>query len=154
VCLLTILLFYSSIHMHLRRRRYTLRTVHKTELRTTSARLLTPSCYRRTTTYALNTYYTSSLSSSIMASVFVQPHAHPRGFLLHSHHHQSSYKDQAPVIPQPQPVVAKPPPTDPYYGHEETAKICARFIRHVFNCPPDSNQPCKFIRRLTCCCIF
>ncbi len=24
---------------------------------------------------------------------------------------------------------------DPYYGHEETAKLCARFITHLFACP-------------------
>src|ERR1700761_6249076 len=54
----------------------------------------------------------------------------------------------SPVIPQPQPVVAKLPPTNPYYGHEETAKICARFIKHVFNCPPDRNQPCESISQV------
>jgi hypothetical protein len=25
--------------------------------------------------------------------------------------------------------------SDSYYGHEETAKICARFVSHTFNCP-------------------
>ncbi|KAI0079277.1 hypothetical protein K474DRAFT_1673492 [Panus rudis PR-1116 ss-1] len=34
---------------------------------------------------------------------------------------------------------------DPYYGHEEVAKICARFVKHVFNCPdlppPSSTNP-------------
>src|ERR1700761_7344873 len=49
------------------------------------------------------------------------------------------------VLPQPQPVVRKQPPTDLYYGHEETAKICACFIRYVFNRPPGSNPPCKYI---------
>ena len=24
---------------------------------------------------------------------------------------------------------------DPYYGHEETAKICSRFVTHLFACP-------------------
>ncbi|KAI1791234.1 cyclin-like protein [Ganoderma leucocontextum] len=24
---------------------------------------------------------------------------------------------------------------DPYYGHEETAKVCARFVTHLFACP-------------------
>ncbi|KAH9942195.1 uncharacterized protein BXZ73DRAFT_97614 [Epithele typhae] len=24
---------------------------------------------------------------------------------------------------------------DPYYGHEETAKLCARFVTHLFACP-------------------
>ncbi|KAI0696661.1 hypothetical protein C8T65DRAFT_832721 [Cerioporus squamosus] len=26
-------------------------------------------------------------------------------------------------------------PGDPYYGHEETAKLCARFVTHLFACP-------------------
>ncbi|CCO29291.1 hypothetical protein BN14_03299 [Rhizoctonia solani AG-1 IB] len=26
-------------------------------------------------------------------------------------------------------------PADQYYGHEETAKMCARFITHLFSCP-------------------
>src|ERR1700761_4785450 len=111
---------------------------------------LLPSCHRCTTTYALNTDSTSSLNSSIMASVTIRPSVYPHGFRFHSYHHQSSYQDQAPVLPQPQPVVAKPLPTDPYYGHEETTKICARFIRYVFNCPPDSNQPRKFIFQSSC----
>jgi len=42
------------------------------------------------------------------------------------------------------------PPSYPLYGYEETAKICARFIRHVFNCPPDSIQPCKSIAQSVC----
>src|ERR1700761_5399975 len=83
-----------------------------------------------------------------MASVAVQLAAHPHGYLLHSHHHQLSYQERAPVIPQPQPVVAKLPPTDPYYSHEETTKICARFIRHVFNCSPDLNQSCESIGQI------
>src|ERR1700761_1256189 len=137
VCLLIVLLFYSSLHMHLppltihhlRCRCYTLKTVPKSELRTTSACLLTPSpyhhlpsCHRCITTYTLNTDSTSSLNSSIMASVAVRPSVYPHGFCFHSYHHQSSYQDHAPFLPQPQPVVAKPPPTDPYYGHEETTK--------------------------------
>src|SRR6201996_2750959 len=72
--------------------------------------------------YTLNTDSTSSLNSSIMASVAVRPSVYPHGFCFHSYHHQSSYQDHAPFLPQPQPVVAKPPPTDPYYGHEETTK--------------------------------
>ncbi|TFK82055.1 hypothetical protein K466DRAFT_530947, partial [Polyporus arcularius HHB13444] len=26
-------------------------------------------------------------------------------------------------------------PAAPYYGYEETAKLCARFLKHVFGCP-------------------
>jgi hypothetical protein len=31
----------------------------------------------------------------------------------------------------------QPPPTrpDPYYGHENTARLCSRFIIHLFACP-------------------
>src|ERR1700761_6846807 len=131
VCLLIVLLFYSSLHIHpppltihhLRCRCYTLKTVPKSELPTTSARLLTPSpyhhlpsCHRRTTTYTLNTDSTSSLNSSIMASVAVRPSVYPHGFCFHF------YQDHAPFLPQPQPVVAKAPPTDPYYNHEEMTK--------------------------------
>jgi hypothetical protein len=31
----------------------------------------------------------------------------------------------------------QPPPTrpDPYYGHENTARLCGRFITHLFTCP-------------------
>src|ERR1700761_6250370 len=98
-------------------------TLSRPSLRATSARLLTPSpyhhlpsCHHRTTTYTLNTNSTSSLNSSIMASVAVRPSVYPHGFCIHS------YQDHAPFLPRPQPVVAKPPPTDPYYGHEETTK--------------------------------
>ncbi|KAI0038506.1 hypothetical protein FA95DRAFT_1452910, partial [Auriscalpium vulgare] len=32
--------------------------------------------------------------------------------------------------------------TDPYHGHEETAKLCARYLSHVFACPTSpTNQP-------------
>ncbi|OCH86080.1 hypothetical protein OBBRIDRAFT_738657 [Obba rivulosa] len=39
------------------------------------------------------------------------------------------------------PTRPAPPPTshssnsDPYYGHEETAKLCAHFVTHLFACP-------------------
>ena len=59
-------------------------------------------------------------------------------------------QDQAPVLHQPQPVVAKPPPSYPLYDYEETAKICARIMWHVFYCPLNSNQPCKFIFQSGC----
>src|SRR6201996_799171 len=111
-----------TIH-HLCRQCYTLKTVPKSELQTTSTHLLTPSpyhllpsCHRCTTTYTLNTDSTSSFNSSIMASVAVRPSVYPHGFCFHS------YQDHDPVLLRPQPVVAKPPPTDPYYGHEETTK--------------------------------
>ncbi|KAG8734375.1 hypothetical protein FRC10_011755 [Ceratobasidium sp. 414] len=35
-------------------------------------------------------------------------------------------------------------PADQYYGHEDTAKMCARFITHLFSCPdvpPATSQP-------------
>ncbi|EIW54464.1 uncharacterized protein TRAVEDRAFT_52169 [Trametes versicolor FP-101664 SS1] len=37
-------------------------------------------------------------------------------------------------------ITARPPGahaavTDPYYGHEETAKLCSRFVTHLFTCP-------------------
>ena len=28
-----------------------------------------------------------------------------------------------------------PDTKDPYYGHEDTAKLCARFVTHLFACP-------------------
>ncbi|KAH8104386.1 hypothetical protein DFH11DRAFT_1498460, partial [Phellopilus nigrolimitatus] len=34
---------------------------------------------------------------------------------------------------------------DTYYGHEETSKICSRFVAHTFNCPellPAPPSPC------------
>jgi len=44
------------------------------------------------------------------------------------------------ATPTSHPMVA-----DPYYGHEETAKICARFVTHLFACPEHvattSSQP-------------
>jgi hypothetical protein len=44
------------------------------------------------------------------------------------------------VAPPPVPTKAaapQPPPTrpDPYYGHENTARLCGRFITHLFACP-------------------
>jgi len=57
------------------------------------------------------------------------------------HNQQPPYQDPVPSAP-PQPAPQhKSHPSDPYYGHEELSRVCARFIRHVFNCPPDSNQP-------------
>jgi len=44
---------------------------------------------------------------------------------------------QAPVVP--------PPPSDPYYGHSDTAHLCQRFIQALFACPnrppPSSASP-------------
>jgi Cyclin, N-terminal domain len=72
--------------------------------------------------------------AAAIASVVPQ---HPAGFLLNSHHPQPVYPDPAPSAQTTAPVAPKPQPTDPYYGHEETARLSARFIRHVFNCPSD-----------------
>ncbi|ESK97315.1 alternative cyclin pcl12 [Moniliophthora roreri MCA 2997] len=39
-----------------------------------------------------------------------------------------------PMPPTSQPTVAHSRP-DPFYGHENTARLCARFITHLFACP-------------------
>ncbi|TXT11830.1 uncharacterized protein COLE_02240 [Cutaneotrichosporon oleaginosum] len=38
---------------------------------------------------------------------------------------------------------SRPRPVDPYYGHEETALLCARFISSLFQCPniPSATHP-------------
>jgi hypothetical protein len=44
----------------------------------------------------------------------------------------------SPIFNQPaKPAQPQPPPTrpDPYYGHESTARLCGRFITHLFACP-------------------
>lgn len=66
----------------------------------------------------------------------VQPQ-HP-GFLLNNPQPQQ-YPDPAPSVQPTAPVVPRSQPADPYYGHEDTARLCGRFIRHVFNCPADPN---------------
>ncbi|CDO69607.1 hypothetical protein BN946_scf184875.g10 [Trametes cinnabarina] len=38
----------------------------------------------------------------------------------------------SPQSPPPSPLSVQ---TDPYYGHEETAKLCSRFVTHLFACP-------------------
>ncbi|KAI0368959.1 cyclin-like protein [Pilatotrama ljubarskyi] len=48
--------------------------------------------------------------------------------------HPSPFRRQN-KIAAPRPPGAHPPPADPYYGHEETAKLCARFVTHLFACP-------------------
>src|ERR1700761_4325094 len=98
------------------------------------------------------TYY-MTLSTYLLSIFVVQPVAHPHGFLLHSYHHQSSNQDQdqPPVLPCTQPAITTVQPIELYYYHKETAKnICYRLIRHVFNCPSDSNQPCKLIAQSIC----
>jgi len=57
---------------------------------------------------------------------------------------------RTPVLLPPQPVVAKLPSAYSLYSYEETAKICTRFIRCVFSCPLDSNQPGKLIAQSVC----
>src|SRR6201996_7323665 len=91
--------------------------------------------------------YTTS-SSQILSTRLVQPAPHPHAFLLHSHHTSSCQPRFRP--PSTSTRSRKPLLTDPFYGREEMTKICARIIRHVFNCPPDSNQPCKFIFQSSC----
>src|ERR1700761_2133342 len=92
-----------------------------------------------------------TLSTYLLSIFAVQPVAHPRGFLIHSHYHQSSNQDQALVLPCPQPAIATVRLIEPYLYHKETAKkSCYRFIRHVFHCPSDSNQPCKLIAQSIC----
>jgi hypothetical protein len=46
---------------------------------------------------------------------------------------QSQPRPQSPV--RRSSSAAKPKSADPYYGHEETAKMCARFITALFSCP-------------------
>jgi hypothetical protein len=75
-----------------------------------------------------------------MSVVAQPPPAHPHGFLM-----QPAVGTQPQQSQPSQPVQAttapsKPNPADPYYGHEYQARLCARFVRHVFLCPSDSNQ--------------
>ena len=86
----------------------------------------------------------STISRKDRALVLGWPLAKPflqsRGFLIDSHHHQSSILGLPPPFP-PQPIVTKLPSSYPLYGYKKTTKLGARSIRHVFKCPPDSNQP-------------
>jgi hypothetical protein len=75
----------------------------------------------------------------LMAAAAVAPVVpqHPAGFLLNNHH-PTTYPEPAPSVQPTAPVAPKPQPSDPYYGHEETARLCGRFIRHVFSCPVET----------------
>jgi hypothetical protein len=49
--------------------------------------------------------------------------------------HPAPAQPTAPQQPK-QPAAAQPgSKPDPYYGHENTARLCARFITHLFACP-------------------
>ncbi|KAH7927453.1 hypothetical protein BV22DRAFT_1007019 [Leucogyrophana mollusca] len=64
---------------------------------------------------------------------------HPSPF--RNAHNMSSHSRMA-FHPAPSVPPTKPPSTqpssrqqDPFYGHEQTSKLCARFITHLFACP-------------------
>ncbi|KAI0696657.1 hypothetical protein C8T65DRAFT_710530 [Cerioporus squamosus] len=48
--------------------------------------------------------------------------------------HPSPFKRQPKISSRPS-GSSSSHPVDPYYGHEETAKLCARFVTHLFACP-------------------
>ncbi|KAI0741157.1 hypothetical protein C8Q76DRAFT_608779 [Earliella scabrosa] len=48
--------------------------------------------------------------------------------------HPSPFKRQSKLTARPT-GSSSSHPVDPYYGHEETAKLCARFVTHLFACP-------------------
>ena len=66
-----------------------------------------------------------------------------RGYLFHTReqvlcqesHHQTVSRAAVNYFPRGTPESQLI--VDPFYGHEELAKICSRFIRHVFNCIPE-----------------
>lgn len=49
-------------------------------------------------------------------------------------HYQTRSPRRAAKAPATQPKYQSAP-ADQYYGHEDTAKMCARFITHLFSCP-------------------
>ncbi|KAI9459964.1 hypothetical protein HD554DRAFT_2041724 [Boletus coccyginus] len=62
----------------------------------------------------------------------------------HPSPYRSTHNASHPRVPfhQPPAPSVKPPSTqptlsrqDPFYGHEQTSKLCARFITHLFACP-------------------
>nr|GAT57840.1 alternative cyclin Pcl12 [Mycena chlorophos] len=65
--------------------------------------------------------------SSFMATA-VHPHQQPPPALNQKKPHARSYA--------PPPQAAPSSKADPYYGHEYIANLCARFITHLFACPP------------------
>ncbi|KAJ7751052.1 hypothetical protein B0H16DRAFT_1841334 [Mycena metata] len=71
-----------------------------------------------------------SLTSSSLIRLHTQqpqsPHIPKK--VLHDAPRQSAC-----VVPPPQP---QPPETDPYYGYEYIAQLSARFMTHLFACPP------------------
>lgn len=64
--------------------------------------------------------------------------------LARSNHPSSPYR-RNPKMAQRAPASSSGHPPDPYYGNEETAKVCARFVTHLFACPdlppPSSSNP-------------
>jgi len=59
---------------------------------------------------------------------------HPTSFQAHNIPGRMGFHPAPPVVPKPPP----PQPTarpDPYYGHEGPARLCGRFITHLFACP-------------------
>ncbi|KAG1716490.1 hypothetical protein ID866_694 [Astraeus odoratus] len=62
--------------------------------------------------------------------------AHPSPF-------RAAHNSSHPRIPYPQPAPSTKPPStqpvsrqaDPFYGHEQISRLCARFVTHLFACP-------------------
>ncbi|KAH9944766.1 hypothetical protein B0H21DRAFT_745724 [Amylocystis lapponica] len=48
--------------------------------------------------------------------------------------HPSPFRRASKVATRPAPPAQHSMP-DPYYGHEDTARLCARFVTHLFACP-------------------
>jgi len=62
---------------------------------------------------------------------------HPTSFQAHNipaARHGMGFHPAPPVAPKP-PQQQPNARADPYYGHENTARLCGRFITHLFACP-------------------
>ncbi|KII95653.1 hypothetical protein PLICRDRAFT_170276 [Plicaturopsis crispa FD-325 SS-3] len=74
---------------------------------------------------------------------------HPDPFRTQNHNiprSRSQFSSTAAPAGGPSPAPAPPPKqaqprTDPFYGHERIARLCARFITHLFACPENAPVP-------------
>ena len=62
-----------------------------------------------------------------------EPPGHDRTVICILLSYVSPFSSKA--IPHPLQTPQNSQPRDPFYGHEKTARICARFITHLFTCP-------------------
>jgi len=52
-----------------------------------------------------------------------------------SHSRLAFHPAPSTMAPAPKPLSVPPARQDPFYGHELTSRLCARFITHLFACP-------------------